>query len=230
MPIGPIRGLVHGPLLAHEYDFTVPRFVVDNQRWDFTPLSMVLPDMVIQHILAQPLPLNVTHIRSNIQTWNNHSGICSVKSAYLFLLDKRSQYQNRVGHSWGWVWKLRLPPKIQLFIWKCAHNQILTRSIIFSHLDQVNTRCPRCMEMETPIHVIRDCAFAKNIGMSFPTDFLFPKFFTLNLHQWCKKNTKVNDLLGYVSWGVIFAFVLRAIWLDRNSLIFSNHSIPSQVL
>ena len=47
MPIGPIRGLVHGPLLAHEYDFKVPRIVVDNQRWDFTPLSMVLPDMVM---------------------------------------------------------------------------------------------------------------------------------------------------------------------------------------
>ena len=93
MPIGPIRGLVHGPLLAHEYDFKVPRFVVANQRWDFTPLNMALPDMVIQHILAQPLPLNVTHIPSDIQT-------CSVKSAYHFLLDKRSQYQNRVGHSY----------------------------------------------------------------------------------------------------------------------------------
>ena len=68
LPIGPIRGLVHGPFLAHEYDFKVARFVVDNQRWDFTPLSMVLPNTVIQHILAQPLPLNVTHIPSNIQT------------------------------------------------------------------------------------------------------------------------------------------------------------------
>ena len=180
--------------------------------------------------MAQPLPLNVTHIPSDIQTWNNHSGICSVKSASHFLLDKRSQYQNRVGHFWGWVWKLKLPPKIQLFIWKCTHNQILMRSIIFSHLDQVNTRCPRCMEMETPIHVICDCAFAKNIRTSFPTDFLFSKFFTLDLHQWCKKNTKVNDLLGYVPWGVIFVFVLWAIWLDINSLIFSNHSVPSQVL
>ena len=47
LPIGPIRGLVHGPLLAHEYEFKVARFVVDNQRWDFTPLSMVLPDTVI---------------------------------------------------------------------------------------------------------------------------------------------------------------------------------------
>ena len=78
--------------------------------------------------------------------------------------------------------------------------------------------------------MIRDCAFAKNIGMSFPTDFLFLNFFTLDLHQWCKKNTKVNDFLGYVPWGVIFVFVLWAIWLDINSLIFSNHSVPSQVL
>ena len=40
----------------------------------------------------------------------------------------------------------------------------------------------------------------------------------------------MNTLLGYVPWGVIFAFVLWAIWLDRNSLIFSNRSVPSQVL
>ena len=61
LPIRSICGLVHGPLLAHEYDFKVARFVVDNQRWDFTPLSMVLLDMVIQHILAQPLSLTMTH-------------------------------------------------------------------------------------------------------------------------------------------------------------------------
>ena len=90
--------------------------------------------------------------------------------------------------------------------------------------------CPRCMEIETPIQVIRDCSFVKNIWLSFPTYFLFSDFFNLDLHQWCKKNTKVNALLGYVPWGVVFAFVLWAIWLDRNSLIFSNHSVPSQVL
>ena len=52
LPPRPIRGLIHGPLLPHEYEITVTRLISDNHHWDFTPLSMVLPLTITQFIYA----------------------------------------------------------------------------------------------------------------------------------------------------------------------------------
>lgn len=57
LPPGPIRGLIQGPFLPHEYDFKVARMINDNHQWDFTPLSMVLPSTITQFIYAQSLPI-----------------------------------------------------------------------------------------------------------------------------------------------------------------------------
>ena len=31
---------------------------------------------------------------------------------------------------WNWIWKTPCPKKIQIFIWKCTHNKLLSRSFI----------------------------------------------------------------------------------------------------
>ena len=66
--------------------------------------------------------------------------------------------------TWAWIWKLRVPHKIQLFIWKCAHHRIPTKSILFSHSANFSQLCPGCHETKTPMHVLRDCALRKIFG------------------------------------------------------------------
>ena len=120
--------------------------------------------------------------------------------------------------SWSWIWTLKFPPKIKLFLWKCAHPRIPTKSIIFNHLSQ------------TLMHVFRDCPFVRSIWLSFPPTMLLPDFFTLDLHNWCKQNTKIYTHLSYISWKVLFAFTVWEICLGQNSLIFSGKMIPYQAL
>lgn len=113
----------------------------------------------------------------NRYTRNHFSGICSVKSAYQSLLT-----WNRLGaltrnETWPWIWKLKIPPKINLFIWKCAHHRIPTKSILFSHSTHHSQLCARCNETETPFHVLRDCDFARNIWISFAPNLLILDFF-----------------------------------------------------
>lgn len=65
---------------------------------------------------------------------------------------------------------------------------------------------------------------------SYPVHFLISVFFRLELHDWYKLNSKLNSLLCYIPWDIIFAFIIWAIQLGRNSLIFTGKFIPYHIL
>ena len=132
--------------------------------------------------------------------------------------------------SWIWIWNLKLPPKIKIFIWKCVHNRIPTRAILFPHLNPTNQSCPRCNDCESPIHMLRDCIFARTIWLSFPSQFLIPNFFLLPISLWCKLNSRSTFVTNYTPWNTIFAFTTWSIWPGCNSLAFNNQDIPHQII
>ena len=134
MPSGPIRGLIHDLLLPHEYEIKVARLITNTHQWDFTPLSMVLPSTITQFIYAQRLPIHGSLATlTNDRVWDHHVGIYSIKSAYHYLFPISKEVIGRTSITWSWIWKLKIPPKIQLFVWKYAHHRIPTKSIIFPH-------------------------------------------------------------------------------------------------
>ena len=201
--------------------------ITTNHQWDFTSLSMVLPSHITQFIYAQPLPILDTPFNlPDDRVWNQHTRYCSVKFACHYLMSKSSKATGRTLMTWSWIWKLKIPPKIKNFIWKCAHHRIPTKSVLFPHADVRDQVCPRCNEIEMPIHVLRDCHFAHQIWSSFPGHLLIADFFKLELHDWCKINSKLTIPLSYTRWYILFTFTLWAIWLGQNSLIFMGKSIP----
>ena len=100
-----------------------------------------------------------------------------------------------------------------------------TKLILFPHAAVRDQVCPRCNKIETPIHVLRDCHFACRIWSSFPRH-LIVDFFILELHDWCKINSKLASPLCYTPCYIIFTFTMWAIWLGRNLLIFTGKFIP----
>lgn len=141
----------------------------DNHQWDFTPLSMVLPSTITQFIYAQSLPIlgspSTLSLNDNC-VQDHHASICSVKSAYHSFLPIYNDVTRRTTVTWSWIWKLKTPPKIQLFVWKCAHHRISTKSVIFSHTVLNDQVCPHCNEIETLIHVLHDCHFSHLVFLS----------------------------------------------------------------
>ena len=45
------------------------------------------------------------------------------------------------------------------------YREAHTISIIFPHIDLNVRLCPRCTDIETLIHVLRDCSFARHINL-----------------------------------------------------------------
>jgi hypothetical protein len=58
------------------------------------------------------------------------SGIYSSKSTFHWLLVREKEVS---VDSWFWIWKLRVPEKMKLFIWKISHNALPTNSTIFHY-------------------------------------------------------------------------------------------------
>ena len=182
-------------------------------------LSISLPKEVTKFSYAWPLPYIWSSLPDTL-IWNHNSGVCSVRSAYQSLLNWTSLEPRSQSSSWTWIWKLRVPLKILLFIWKCVHHRIPTKSIIFSHSTDSSQLYPCCQEIETLMHVLCDCVFAKNIWLSYGQSSLLPNFFILPFQSWCKVNLFISYLSSYIPWSTVFAFTIWAIWLGRNSFYF----------
>ena len=59
------------------------------------------------------------------------------------------------GH---WIWKIKILPRIQFFIWKCLHNSIGVKDCLASRGVSSDPTCPQCREdPETIIHMLWDC-------------------------------------------------------------------------
>jgi hypothetical protein len=128
-------------------------------------------------------PLNVTFRRSlmgaNLQAWYNvvamvanvqltnqrdrfvwgytRMGAFSVKSMYRDLLGVQAIPYNT------FIWKLKLPLKIKVFIWYLYKGLILTKDNLTWWQCQGDRKCCFCSLNESIQHLLFDCQFAKFI-------------------------------------------------------------------
>lgn len=101
----------------------------------------------------------------------------------------------------------------------------------FSHKAPDLKLCPRCGEVETPIHLRRDYGWSQQIWASLLGPLL-PSLFTPTIHQWCMNNTRhiTPYLFQDIPWYLVFSFRIWNIWLARNNLIFAVKIHPFPVL
>ena len=162
LPNGTIRSLIHGPLTLGEDQAKVSDVLAPNSQWNLNPISFDLPISIIKQI--QAIPLSDFNVSQDKLIWSSHAGFCSVKSAYIFLSKQTQNKTQETNLSWSWIWKIPIPPKIKLFLWKCAHNRVPSCAFIFKHANLAAQACPRCGLQETTIHLLRDCSFPREIG------------------------------------------------------------------
>jgi hypothetical protein len=78
----------------------------------------------------------------------------------------------------SYLWKIRIPLKIKVFIWLLYRDAILTKDNLVKRNWQGNVRCCFCDSLETIQYLFFDCALVKFIwrvmqitfGLSTPTN------------------------------------------------------------
>lgn len=80
----------------------------------------------------------------------------------------------RVSHEKGWssLWKLGVPHKVKIILWRMCRNIIPVRNLLRSQGVQNSIICPMCeRDVEHLLHIFMDCPFEKEwwniMGLNF---------------------------------------------------------------
>ncbi|XP_048615609.1 uncharacterized protein LOC125588345 [Brassica napus] len=212
-----------GPIKEADLDLTVADLLTTELQWNTKRIKEVLPELEAQikglhpselgaedKIIWQPLP----------------SGVYSTKSGYYAATLKRLQpTTNPSVPEVNWikdVWMGSISPKLKLFMWTILHNALPLGENLKRRGLLVNTKCPRCDEEETTMHIFFECDFAKKVWELIPLKNAVHLAAGETLHGAinifrrlvCLPPTGISgDVLPWVCW---------ILWTSRNNLIFEN--------
>jgi hypothetical protein len=152
--------------------------------------------------------------------WNlTNTKVFTVKSLYLDLMNGHTPFLKK------YIWKMKVPLKIRIFMWLLFHKVILTKDNLKKRNWQGNMKCCFCNDDESIEHLFFNCPFAKimwrivhisfNISPPSSISHLFG-----NWLQGVSKEDKVQIRVGACA-------LLWAIWNVRNDFVFNISSKTS---
>ena len=119
---GTLRSLVEGPLARGEDNLTV-KDVIINGSWNLQMLSVPLSQDILNVIKVTTL--RRISVREDQLSWTSSiNGEFESRNAYLLAVGEDLSANDFHGK---WVWKIKTLPKIQILLWKCLHNSLLSK-------------------------------------------------------------------------------------------------------
>lgn len=190
----------------------------DEGSWSWPLLLPLLPLPVVQEISRHV----INPSQEDITIWSrdpDHG--FSTASAYKIIIDATGKEKQG---SWKLIWDLKIPPKIQVFLWLLCHNRVLTNASRLSRGLTTNDACPRCNQArEDVLHLLRDCPQSKIFWKRWKPENRRRSWGTATREEWIQNNLqqcrwRVDHNLP---WNVVFAITCWEIWLDRNKMVFN---------
>ena len=157
--------------------------------WDETMIQGIFPPEDVKTILSISI---CDDMEDNLAWHFDPKGIFSVKSAYkvgVMLRDRScgsdaacsrvSTGKCQVNFDWNHIWKMRVPNKLKMFVWRLAHNSLALRMKIARIGIELDTSCPVChRKNEDGGHIFLKCKHAKEcwgrLGLGETREKLLP--------------------------------------------------------
>lgn len=114
------------------------------------------------------------------------------------------------------VWKINVPPWIQIFLCLLSHNKLMTKDNLLKRGMEKPKECMFCTEDETICHLFFECVVAKMIW-----HFVL-EFCGYSVTSYLELANRWLDCKKYEFPNTISAGALWCIWLTRNDLIFHS--------
>uniref|UniRef100_A0A803PH33 Uncharacterized protein n=1 Tax=Cannabis sativa TaxID=3483 RepID=A0A803PH33_CANSA len=194
----------------------VADLINSNRQWDFSAVAANFGQADIDRILSIPLSI---FPKADILIWNGtNTGCYSVKSGYYFATSLAEQQDtgssNTYEHWWSKFWKLQLPSKLRIFVWKVFHNVLPVASELNRRHIAASPYCPLCkLQQETIPHALFLCSRAKEVW----------RISGLNLNFKLAASSSAEEFLLYVSEHTStlefeqFLTLCWSIWFERNA-------------
>lgn len=146
--------------------------LIDNEnKWKPDLIQSMFLKEDAEAILSIPLPRRK---RKDQVIWHyDKKGEYSVKSGYQVALNMKFPDPPGCSRSndskWSIIWKLSLPEKIKIFVWKATKNLLPTAENLCKHGIVQEAHCKRCgNRVENILHVLVTCKAAKKVWQRSP--------------------------------------------------------------
>ncbi|KAK6164048.1 hypothetical protein DH2020_000912 [Rehmannia glutinosa] len=199
----------------------------ETKSWNFTLLHEWFCTEDIKAI--KTIPIRRPDCQDRIVWHYTKNGSYTVKSGYQIAkvladmeegVPSTSRERNKI---WSWLWHLRVPPKVQTFLWRCIHGALPTSSNLMRRRATSEPGCCRCgTAIETPEHALRDCPWVTFLWAVSPL--------RIEPDEIMKRGT-IADWINFIMVTKdqdshdLFAMTLWMAWFARNKLVFQNQQI-----
>lgn len=198
-------------------------FVPGTNEWDVAKVHNLFSSSDAKFILAIPIPINQVQDRI---VWNySLDGKYSAKTGYRFWQQHYGQCkQLEESKGWGRLWKIQVPQKIKIFLWRVCRNNIPVRNMLRGKGVNTTILCPLCgIDVEHLRHICLECNYAKGcwneLGMGFDTSQI------LSCSDWLLQ-TLATESVGKLAQ---IATILWGIWSARNMRVWQDKIVTTQL-
>lgn len=156
-------------------------------------------------------------------------GVYSVKSGYKLLMEfdevnepaVNVTFVNELKSSWNAIWKLQVPNRIKLLMWRAGSDFLPTKVNLTKRMLLTETTCTQCNQgPEDTLHALWTCP-----QLSLVWQVLFPEL--ISASSSCSSFLSVIKLAHQRSKRFdLFAWTVSLIWLRRNKVRLGEDATP----
>lgn len=203
-----------------------------NKRWNVAKIREGFSPNFAKQIVQTPIAWQ----GGEDSLWWPHSrdGELSVRSSY-FQIHKQNQIPNvRASSSqrvdkelWRFMWKIPVPQKIKVFLWKMLNNSLPVCDNLRKRRVLRNGICPLCqMEEETGEHLFLLCDWTRMVWLGNQMQCIPRRENITSIDQWVLDRLgdfqKIPDSKVFAE--VSLCCLLWAIWKERNEACFEKRA------
>ncbi|KAK1360505.1 hypothetical protein POM88_044979 [Heracleum sosnowskyi] len=184
------------------------------RNWEKSLMEQ-LNDVILQ------TPLNN---KSDVVIWKGNSNTYKPKEGVELLTASIRQ-----DCSFNRIWMQKVPPKVQLFMWKVLNGIVPSKALLFHRLGNFieNRNCDLCMvQLEDLNHILWECTTAIQTWrkvLDWWGFHLRPIFKCLN-ETWVAASWYKELELKQV-WEIVLVATLWTLWLNRNQRLFNSSRV-----
>ncbi|KAL5556985.1 hypothetical protein UlMin_039221 [Ulmus minor] len=207
---------ISSPRVLGELD-KVSSLITASGSWDSNLIRASFHPDEAEAILSLPLPRR--NIPDSLLWHYDKSGHYTVRSGYWLATTSKSVPSSSTSSHTSWwkrFWRLRIPSKIRIFLWKAYHNWVPSLVNLAKHGVPTQKRCPICNETDdTTLHALWGCKILE------PLKVLCDSFIRFKLPPQCDLKEfllTANDRLSLENMEFLCVLLWR-IWFRRNKWI-----------
>lgn len=158
-----------GPATEESKELKVSDLLIEHsQELDTEKINNLFPQLLETILSIRPSKWG----GKDKQIWlRQSSGTYSTKTGYFSALEANQLEGANKNQSSDWlkeVWKLPIPPKLNLFLWKIKQRAIPVGEILEARHIISGAKCPHCSREESILHIFFNCPHALEVWKFVP--------------------------------------------------------------